>query len=61
MVLMAVTSVGFFYHGFTPKSCGHFYYAAPVLKGMVSLLSAVWALKVVPPFKSCKRWCHMQS
>ena len=49
MVLMVVTNVGFFYHGFTPKSCDHFYYAAPVLKGTLSLLSAVWALKVERP------------
>ncbi|KAI0255504.1 hypothetical protein BJV78DRAFT_679309 [Lactifluus subvellereus] len=39
MVVMVVTNVGFFYHGFTPKSCGHFYYAAPVLKVLQVMVS----------------------
>ncbi|KAI0251695.1 hypothetical protein BJV78DRAFT_418407 [Lactifluus subvellereus] len=39
MVIMIVTNVGFFYHGFTPKSCGRYFYAAPVCKVLQVMVS----------------------
>ncbi|KAI0255487.1 hypothetical protein BJV78DRAFT_1175964 [Lactifluus subvellereus] len=38
-------NVGFFHHGFTPKTCSHFYEVAPALKGTMLLLPAVSALQ----------------
>jgi len=39
MVAMIITNVAFFYHGFTPKSCGRFFHAAPVFKALQVMVS----------------------
>jgi hypothetical protein len=47
IVALVASNVGFFYHGFTPKSCRHFYYTLPALKGTLSLRFAIGQLNVV--------------
>jgi hypothetical protein len=32
IIVLVVSNVGFFYHGFTPKSCGHYHFAILALK-----------------------------
>lgn len=39
---MVVSNVGFFYHGFTPESCGRYHLAAPALKGTLSITTPHW-------------------
>ncbi|KAI0252947.1 hypothetical protein BJV78DRAFT_257516 [Lactifluus subvellereus] len=36
VILMVISNVGFFYHDFSPKSCGHYYHVASIFKVMVS-------------------------
>jgi len=38
-VALVVSNVGFFYHGFTPKSCDNFFYVLPVLKVLQMMVS----------------------
>ena len=33
IILLTVSNVGYFYHGFSPKACSRYYLAAPILKG----------------------------
>ena len=33
IVLLVVSDLGYFYHGFTPAICSRYYLAAPVFKG----------------------------
>ena len=33
IILIVVSNTGFFYHHFTPKTCSHYFYLAPVFKG----------------------------
>ncbi|KAN0142161.1 hypothetical protein V8E53_000623 [Lactarius tabidus] len=37
--VLVVSNVGFFYHGFTPKSCEHYHLAAPALKVVQMMVS----------------------
>ncbi|KAI0246454.1 hypothetical protein BJV78DRAFT_151576 [Lactifluus subvellereus] len=39
MTAIIATNVGFFYHGFTPKSCSHFYRVAPAFKALQMMVS----------------------
>ncbi|KAI0246453.1 hypothetical protein BJV78DRAFT_1157900 [Lactifluus subvellereus] len=39
MTAIIATNVGFFYHGFTPKSCSHFYDVAPAFKAIQMMVS----------------------
>ncbi|KAI0255485.1 hypothetical protein BJV78DRAFT_677400 [Lactifluus subvellereus] len=39
MAAIIATNVGFFHHGFTPKTCSHFYEVAPVLKALQMMVS----------------------
>ncbi|KAI0255495.1 hypothetical protein BJV78DRAFT_678543 [Lactifluus subvellereus] len=39
IVAIVVSNVGFFYHGFTPKSCDNFFYVLPVLKVLQMMVS----------------------
>ena len=33
IILIVVSNTGFFYHHFTPNTCSHYFYLAPVFKG----------------------------
>lgn len=33
IVLIIVTNVGFFHHGFSPKACDHYFRVGPIFKG----------------------------
>jgi hypothetical protein len=39
IIVLVVSNVGFFYHGFTPKSCEHYHLAAPALKVVQMMVS----------------------
>ncbi|KAI9459889.1 hypothetical protein BJY52DRAFT_299307 [Lactarius psammicola] len=39
IIVLVASNVGFFYHGFTPKACEHYRFAAPVLKVVQIMVS----------------------
>ncbi|KAH9177313.1 hypothetical protein EDB89DRAFT_1535655 [Lactarius sanguifluus] len=39
IIVLVVSNVGFFYHGFTPKACEHYRLAAPALKVVQIMVS----------------------
>ncbi|KAH9976751.1 hypothetical protein BGW80DRAFT_879285 [Lactifluus volemus] len=39
IIVIVASNVGFFYHGFTPKSCRHFFFILPVLKVVQMMIS----------------------
>lgn len=43
-MVLVVSNVGFFYHGFTPNFCDHFHLVVPAFKGTGSLVYASSAL-----------------
>lgn len=46
VIVLVVSNVGFFYHGFTPNTCGHFHLAVPALKVVQTMVSqAILAIR----------------
>ncbi|KAH9028949.1 hypothetical protein EDB84DRAFT_257726 [Lactarius hengduanensis] len=46
IIVLVVSNVGFFYHGFTPKACEHYHLAAPALKVVQMMVSqAILAIR----------------
>ncbi len=43
-MVLVVSNVGFFHHGFTPNTCDHYYLVTPVFKGTYSVSYAASAL-----------------
>jgi len=39
IIVLVVSNVGFFYHGFTPQTCEHYHLAAPALKVVQMMVS----------------------
>ncbi|KAI0252205.1 hypothetical protein BJV78DRAFT_380092 [Lactifluus subvellereus] len=39
VILMVISNMGYFYDHFSPKSCGHYYYVAPVFKVIQLMVS----------------------
>jgi len=39
VILMVVSNVGFFYHHFSPKSCGHYHYVCSIFKVIQMMVS----------------------
>lgn len=37
IVLITLTNVGYFNHGFSPKACDHYFHVGPIFKGMFLL------------------------
>lgn len=37
IVLIIITNVGFFHHGFSPKACDHYFHVGPIFKGTFPL------------------------
>ncbi|KAH9056803.1 hypothetical protein EDB87DRAFT_1634373 [Lactarius vividus] len=49
IIVLVISNVGFFYHGFTPNTCAHFHLVVPALKGTGSV---DYASSVLPANRS---------